>query len=129
MPQQNLSAISAGKMRHRIALIAPALSQDSTGGVDPASAEGDIFAETWASVEALTGRLREVYGAQQKVGQLYYRVSMRWMDGIHTSFLVNWKGHSMQILEVVDPDGKQKRLDLVCVERDESMRNPGVNPS
>lgn len=128
MPPRNLSAIDAGAMRQRIALISPALTQDSTGGVDPFSAEGDIFAEVWASVETLTGRLREVYGAQQKVGELYYRISMRWMDGVHTRCLVNWQGHTLQILEVQDPDGKHKRIDLICVERDESMRTPGLSP-
>lgn len=129
MPQRNPSAIVAGEMRHRIALIAPAFSQDSAGGVDPFSSEGDVFATVWAKVESLTGRLREEYAGQQKVGELYYRVTMRWIDGVHSRFLVNWQGRAFQILQVQDPDGLRKRLDLICIERDESMRTPGISPT
>ena len=117
------SAISAGKLRHRIQIADPTLAQDSFGGVDLNSA--DVFATAWASVESDAGRIRQIYAAQQVVGENYFIVTIRWIPGVLNSHLVWWEGRTFQILQIENPDGRHKLLRLICVERDQSVRTPG----
>lgn len=120
----NSTIVQSGKLRHRIQIADLTLAQDSSGGTSPADATA--ISTVWASVEADTGRLREIYGGQQKVGESYFRMTMRWLDGVHARQLVWFNGRTFQILEVNNPDGRRIMLVLLCVERDESARTPGL---
>lgn len=117
------TALQAGKLRHRIQIVNLTLAQDSSGGFSETNAT--VFATLWASVESDAGRLREIYGGQQRVGENYFKVTFRWIDGVNNAQNVWWDGHTFQILQVENPDGRQKLLKLLCVERDESARTPG----
>ena len=117
--------LEAGKLRHRVELLSPTGAQDTFGGT---SATGlASFATVWASVEALTGR--ELFAAQQVVAEVTHRVTMRYMPGVLAKMVVWFDNRQFQIQAVQNPDERKKMLMLLCLERDDSAREPGGSPS
>lgn len=118
----NSTAIAAGKLRHRISILASNLTADSFGGwvINDAS----IFAaDVPAAIETLTGR--ELYSAQEKVSEVTHRITIRWQKGIRANMNVRWfdeEDRFFQIQDVQNPDGRHKVLYLLCIERDDSER-------
>ena len=87
--------------------------------------DDSIFAgDIPAKIETLSGR--ELYAAQQKVSQVTHRITIRWQQGILAKMNVGWfdeRDRFFQIEAVENPDGVHHRLDLLCIERDDSQRN------
>lgn len=122
MPAASPSAIRAGELRHRITIVDPNVKQDTFG--DTQASDASIFAENVpAKIETLTGR--ELWSAQQKVSQVTHRITIRWMRGVLAKMNVKWfdeRDRFFQIQAVENPDGRHKRIELLCVERDDSAR-------
>jgi SPP1 family predicted phage head-tail adaptor len=110
--------IFAGRLRHRVILVQPSVTQDTTGGWQIDST--NTVATVWASVEALTGR--ELIAAQQKVSEVTHKVTIRWMAGIKANMNVQFDQRQFQIQAVENPDERHKMLVLLCIERDNSAR-------
>jgi SPP1 family predicted phage head-tail adaptor len=117
------SRIQAGQLRHRITILRSNLTINSLGGWKVG--DDSPFAENVpASIEMLTGR--ELYAAQQKVSQVTHRITIRWMPGILSNMNVGWfdeREKFFQIQAVENPDGRRKKIDLLCIERADSARN------
>lgn len=122
MPSPSPSAINAGKLRHRIQILRSNLNQDSFG--DTQIGDASIFADD-VPAEIATLQGRELYAAQQKVSEVTHRITIRWMPGLLAKMNVQWfdeRDRFFQIQAIENPDGRHKRVDLLCVERDDSGR-------
>lgn len=117
------SRIKAGELRHRITILRPNQTIDSVGGWS--IADDSIFADAVpAKVIALSGR--ELETTQQKVSQVTHRITIRWQQGIKAKMNVGWNDEYprfFQIEAVENPDGTRHRLDLLCIERNNSANN------
>lgn len=65
----------AGRLRHVIAIVQPLAMQDSAGGFNTANAI--VYAEVWASIEALTGT--EKFAAHEFISQVTHQVVIRYI--------------------------------------------------
>lgn len=113
--------IEAGKLRHRISICDPDLSQDASGAV--ATDSGAPFADVWASIESLAGK--ELYTAQQTVSEVTHRIVIRWRRGIVARQFIRFAGRFFLIQAVSNPDEKKHLLALLCIERNDSARFSG----
>jgi SPP1 family predicted phage head-tail adaptor len=115
------TSIRAGELRHRIQIVKPSLAQDTAGGwqID----KNNLFATVWASVEALTGR--ELYSAQQKVSEVTHKITIRWLAGVKSKMNIWFDNRQFQIENVQNPDERHKKLELLCIERDDSAQEQG----
>lgn len=70
----------------------------------------------WANVRALQGR--ELESMQQTWAEARYKIDMRYQRG--TTFRredrITWGSRTLDILDVADPDNRQRRLYLICRE-------------
>lgn len=115
--------IAAGELRHRVSILQPNNTQDSFGDTQIGD-DSVIFESVPAKIETLQGR--ELWSAQQKVSQVTHRITIRWIPGITAKMNVGWfdeRQRFFQIEDVQNPDGVHHRLDLLCIERDDSARS------
>ncbi len=107
--------MSAGRYRDYVKIITPALVDDGTGGQTPAMPQ---FVYTFASVRPLSSRELANAGSVQSVGT--HLIEMAYRSGVDTKQLVEVvaDGVTFEIVGVVDPDRKQRILELTCVEAD-----------
>ena len=115
------TTIEAGKLRQRIDIVKPNLTQDPAGGTQVD--DDSIFATVWASIEAFTGVER--YAGQQLVAEVTHKITIRWMDGVKASMNVWYEGRQFQIQAVLNPDERHHMLVLMCLERDDSVFEQG----
>ena len=115
--------IKAGELRHRITILKPNDTPDTFGGTSVS--DTSAFAENVpAKIETLSGR--ELFAAQQKVSQVTHRITIRWQQGIEARMNVSWlddRTRFFQIEAVENLDGVRHRLDLLCIERNDSAAN------
>jgi len=114
------TAIAAGELRHKITIAQADTTEDKFGGANPGQAGATPLWTVWASVEALT--LRELYGAQQKVSEVTHRVTIRYIRGVTSGMLIWFRGRQFQIQAIDNPRELNKLLVLLCLERDDSLR-------
>lgn len=99
------------------------VTQDTFGGWT--IGDDSIFAaDVPAKIETLTGR--ELYAAQQKVSEVTHKITIRWQPGIVAKMNVLWFDEASRFFQIEDrqdPDGRRIRLELLCIERDDSARN------
>jgi len=118
------SLIQAGELRHRITILRANLTQDTFGGW--VIGDDSILADRVpAKISTLSGR--ELYAAQQKVAQVTHKVTIRWQRGIAAKLNIQWADDTdlvrfFQVQDVQNPDGRHIFLELLCVERNDSVR-------
>jgi SPP1 family predicted phage head-tail adaptor len=110
--------IRSGSLRQRVQLVQPGTSADSFGGISPSG--GTVLAETWASIEALSGR--DALAAQSFTSVASHLVTIRWMPGVLAKQVVKFGTRTFQIEAVLNPDERTKVLKLVCVEINDSQQ-------
>ena len=78
--------LQAGKLRHRIDIVMPSPIQDSTGGFNLSA--DVVYANVWASIEALSGR--ETLVLESQTSMVSHQVIIRyigaapdWQAGLH----------------------------------------------
>jgi len=110
--------IQAGKLRHRIKIVQPTLTQDSTGGTDVR--ENTVVWECWASIEALSGR--ESLVAQALMTSVTHQITIRYAPGIRITarMRVLFGSRLFFIESALNPDERNKMLILKCTEHAES---------
>lgn len=99
-------------------------TEDPFGGSDPGMAGATPIGNFYAKIESLT--LREIYAAQQKVSQVSHRVTLRWVPGVKAGMLVWFGRRQFQIQDVDNVMEFNKKLELLCLERDDSRREEGA---
>ena len=116
--QSNNPVLQVGKMRHRISLLQPSDVQDELGGT---SLSGwPVFAEVWASIEAVNGN--EKFAAGEYVSTSTHRIVIRYQAGITSNFQVLFGARKFQITNVSNPTGRTHMLVLDCVEINDSAQ-------
>lgn len=104
--------IEAGKLRHRVTIQKPVLSDPtSTGQRDTTWPE---FAKAWTEITSLQGR--EYEGVRQINVTATHKIHMRYRPDILTTYRVQWGTRILSINAVVDPDNRRRELFLYCTE-------------
>lgn len=103
--------ISAGQLRHRIAIEEFTTTRDSMGGTIEA---WTTFAPAWAAVEPLNGR--EFFAAEQVNAEVSHRVTMRYTPGVKTKMRVNHGGRFLLIEAALNIGERNQELQLMCRE-------------
>ncbi|MBC7193869.1 phage head closure protein [Marinobacter sp.] len=102
----------AGELRHRILIQRLASGQDEYG--QPLNAWQDV-ATVWAKIEDLSGR--EYFQAQQvPTAQVSTRITIRWRPDIEPTMRVVHGARVLDIKAVLDPDGRRREIQLMCLE-------------
>lgn len=122
--------LQKGRLRHRVQIVQPTLSQDTTGGWNINS--NDLILTTWASIEALTAS--EKFAAKQFASQVSHRVIIRnprsaVPQGISAKMQVWYNGRQFQIEGVLNPDERPDALVLVCMELNDSVEQSSGSPA
>jgi SPP1 family predicted phage head-tail adaptor len=116
--QSNNPVLQVGKMRQRISLLTPSNVQDELGGTTLSG--WTVFAEVWASIEAVNGN--EKFAAGEYVSTSTHRIVIRYQDGITSNFQVLFGVRKFQITNVSNPTGRTHMLVLDCVEINDSAQ-------
>lgn len=99
--------------RSRITIQRSTATQNTYGEDVPS---WDALGSYWANIRALQGR--ELEAVQQTWAEARFRIDMRFQRG--TTFQrkdrVIWGSRTLDILDVEDPDQRQRRLFLTCKE-------------
>jgi SPP1 family predicted phage head-tail adaptor len=97
-----------GKLRHRISIEAPTLTQNGYGEPVETWAE---YAAVWAAREDLAGR--EAFLAQQVRAEITTRFRLRFLPGVTAHMRVRSDGVLYSIASSADPDGSRRELHLM----------------
>jgi len=109
----------SGELRQVINILSHGTTADDLGGL---SGWTTFAANVRAKITALQGR--ELYKAQQMVGEVTHNIQIRWQSGIDSSMSVQFAGPDgtenryFKIEAVLNPTERTKELNLLCVERD-----------
>ena len=122
--QRRTPTLYAGRLRHKIDIVHPSDQQDSTGGFD--ISQNTIYANVWASVEALSGT--DKFAAHEFISQVSHQVVIRYLPGINSGMQVWFGGRQFQIEAVLNPDERNKTLILLCIEINDSLQQHPNQP-
>jgi len=82
----------AGKLRHKLTLLAPLDSTDTLGDSNPAFI---MVAQLQGAIEPLAGR--ELWYAQQTRADLTHKITIRGRAGLSARMRVTWQGRSFEL--------------------------------
>lgn len=100
----------AGRLNRTISILSPAsTAQDATG--QPV-VTWSTFAAVPASVMPITGR--EYFAAQQEVGRVDTRISIRYLSGVDVQMRVLYDSLQYDIEAVIDTDDQHREMVLMC---------------
>lgn len=105
--------LDAGRLRHRVTLETPPRPEARDAYGAPVEAHAQT-AETWAEVRTLSAR--ELMVAQGLGAEASVVVTIRWRPDADRLMRVMFGGRVLNIVGVVDPDGRREQLDLTCTE-------------
>ena len=102
-----------GQLRHRIKLQSPVSTPDAEygGAVPPSWADED---EVWAAIEPLRGRT--YFAAAQANAELTHKVTIRYRAGLLPSWRVLFGERALSIVSVINPEERNRWLELMCTE-------------
>lgn len=102
----------AGVLRHRVTF------QSHESGEDAAGQPVDEWVDhvtVWAEVRDLRGR--EFLEAQQAPGgEVTTQVRIRYRDDLTRQQRIQHSGRVLEIVAIIDPDGRREELQLMCRE-------------
>lgn len=103
--------IEAGKLRHRITIQAPGMTQDPVTG--EMLAGWTDFASVWAEITDLS--VKEYLAAQSAQSEVSTRVRIRFREGVNATMRIIHRGDIYNIHGVQrDPDSGIEWLTLPC---------------
>lgn len=127
-------ALVSGRLRHKIQIVQPVRTQDSTGGWN-VNTNNPIYS-CWASIEALSAS--EKWAAHEFASMVTHKVIIRHprsaisgvtsLDGIDTTMQVWFNTRQFQIMGKMIPDERWDAVILMCAEIDNSL-NQAPTPS
>ena len=109
--------MQAGKLRDRLTIQQSTPTPDGMGGE---SVVWSTLATVWGSVIPNLARAREamaVSGGQVQADTLY-DVRIRYRNGVAATMRIVWRGNTLEIESVMDPDQHKRELVLMCVAKD-----------
>ncbi len=105
--------LQIGRMRQRVTLQQPTLTQNSYG--EPVAAWSDVQ-ELWASILPASGMERYVSGGEQLQAGVTHRVRMRYRSDVSPIMRLLWGTRTLEIDSIQDPSGKTSEMVLMCSE-------------
>ena len=128
--QSNKPLLQAGKMRHRIQIVEPTLTQDSMGGWSVN--DNVVLLTTWASIDPLTAA--EKFAAHEFSESVSHKVWIRdprsaLPGGIGSNMQVWFDTRQFQIVGVLRPTEVSYAICLMCVEINQSKNQTTASPS
>ena len=105
-------SIRNGQLRNRVTI-----QQLATGSPDvfpsgePDAAWTDVKT-VWAAIEPLRGR--ELLAAQQIASEVSGTITIRYRAGVTAAMRVSFRSRYYEILAVIDPEERQRELELMC---------------
>ncbi|MFZ3035381.1 MAG: phage head closure protein [Parvibaculum sp.] len=96
-----------GELRERVTIERATRLADGVGGATSSWSE---LATVWASVIPLSGR--EVATGERVEAHQSYTITMRYRDDVTTAMRAIWKGRTLNIRSLADPDSRRRRLVL-----------------
>ena len=99
--------MNAGKLREHVTIETPTRSNDGAGGTDV----------TWAALANVRAEVTSRSGAEAVLGEKLearqrYTITMRYRDDVTTDMRAIWRGETLNIRAVRDPDGRRQWLEL-----------------
>lgn len=104
-----------GRLRHRVELQQQIVGLDSLGRQNRTGAEWQRVALLWAAVIEVSGR--EAERARQIVADASHAVAIRYRAGVNTEQRLLFRSRVLEIRAVLDEDGTQRELLLLCGEQ------------
>jgi SPP1 family predicted phage head-tail adaptor len=103
--------MKAGDLRHKVTIQQSLPDRDSYGTEVPRWSD---FATVWAEVKDISGR--EYTAMQQAISNIAVRVRIRYLGGVVPTMRVIYGSRTLDIVSVIDPDGRLIELHLMCQE-------------
>ena len=100
-----------GQLRHRVGLYAPSRIADDIGGT---VTSWNFVRAIWAAVEPKS--ISETTENGRLSVSQSYRVVIRFRDDFPRRARLVWKGRTLRVVAVSDPDTRRERLHLICEE-------------
>jgi SPP1 family predicted phage head-tail adaptor len=110
--------LQAGRLRHRIDIVAPTNAQDSTGGTS--ITDNTVYANVWAAIEAVT--TKDNLAVASFVSQTTHKITVRYLPGVTSAMQIWFKGRQFQIVGVLNPDVRTKMLVILALEINDSTQ-------
>jgi SPP1 family predicted phage head-tail adaptor len=98
-----------GRLRHRITIQQPSTAQNTYG--EPGTTWSDL-ATVWGSIEPLRGR--EYFAAQEIQAEVTTRIVIRHRADVSPTMRVNYGSDTYLIESVINPDNRDRELQLMC---------------
>ena len=107
-----MRAIRSGELRQRVTIEQP------DGEVGDYNQSNRKF-ETWrtdipASIMSVSGG--EAFRGLKVDATTTHAVKLRHLDGLTAAMRLDWGGRKLNILQILDPDGRRHTLDVMCKE-------------
>lgn len=107
--------MGAGQLRHIVTI---QRQKQATGGMlEPVRTWEDVATNVRAGIEPLNGK--EYLSARQTQGEVSVRIRMWYRDGIESSMRVVHGSEIYNIVSVIDPDKRHRKLILMCTQGSE----------
>lgn len=103
--------LRAGQLRHKVRIYSRTVTRDVMGGTTESLLHR---AWTYAAIEPLSGAERMT--AQQLESGITHRVRMRPVDGITPRDCIVHGSRTLEIVDIVDVDSRNRELELTCKE-------------
>jgi len=130
VPQSGSPVFQSGKLRHRVQIVQPSLTQDTAGGWNVNT--NTLVLQCWATIEALSGV--EKFAAHEFTSNVTHSIWIRnprsaITGAILAKMQVWFNGRQFNIESVLNPDERNKMLQLLCVEVADSQQQATLSPS
>lgn len=107
-------------MRDLITIQARTPATDTVWGSDGAAGDSwATFAQVWASVTAISAAEQfEPATNEPGIGvqsRVTHEVEMHWLAGVTNQHRIIWRGLALDIVSVIDPDSRRRRLAISAV--------------
>lgn len=74
-----------------------------------------LHSKIWADVQPIRGK--EFTESQKTSSELQYRITTRYREGVDPSMEVRWDNRKLNINAVIDVNGREESMELMCVEK------------
>ena len=102
----------AGKLRQRVTIEQPDGSEDAYGS--PTNTFEAWKKNVQVGIVSVAGG--EAFRGMKVDATTTHAVTMRWIDGLTTAMRFDWDGRKLEILQIMEPDGRRREFNVTCKE-------------
>ena len=105
-------SIQSGKLRQSVTIEQPDGAEDAFGG--PTNTFEAWKKNVRVGIVSVSGG--EAFRGLKVDATTTHAVTMRWIDGLTTAMRFNWGGRLLNILQILEPDGRRREFNVTCKE-------------